>query len=69
MTRRTSWRYYHRDQAAIARQVATWMGEILGWSDDHRNEELALYDRTLQSAACGLAPRVAPQRAEQVQPA
>jgi glycerol-3-phosphate dehydrogenase len=74
MIRRTSWRYYHRDHAAVAQQVAGWMSEILGWSDERREEELALYDRTVSSAAaCGVANRFAsppPQlNAEQVQPA
>lgn len=31
MIRRTSWHYYHRDAAELAKQVATWMAEALGW--------------------------------------
>jgi len=59
MIRRTSWRYYHRDHAAIARQVADWMGELLSWSDQRRDEELALYESKVRSAACGVANRPA----------
>jgi len=68
MIRRTSWRYYHRDHAAIARQVAGWMGEQLGWSEQRREEELAMYDRAVGSAACGSAQRpTTPRHDEQVQ--
>jgi glycerol-3-phosphate dehydrogenase len=45
MIRRTSWRYYHRDQERIAEQVAEWMAEELGWSEDRRDAELQSYCR------------------------
>ncbi len=68
MIRRTSWRYYHRDHAAIARQVAGWMGELLGWSAERRDEEFAEYDRAVGSAGCGSTrPTTAPRHDEQVQ--
>jgi glycerol-3-phosphate dehydrogenase len=44
MIRRTSWRYYHRDHLPIAQQVAAWMREMLDWSLDRMNEELASYE-------------------------
>jgi glycerol-3-phosphate dehydrogenase len=43
MIRRTSWRYYHRDQMEIAERVAGWMGEIAGWDDRVREEQLQRY--------------------------
>jgi glycerol-3-phosphate dehydrogenase len=45
MVRRTSWHYYYRDAAAKARQVADWMGELLGWSAGARRAELEWYGR------------------------
>jgi hypothetical protein len=69
MIRRTGWRYYHRDHAAIASQVAGWMGELLGWSESRAGQEMALYHRMLKSGACGPAARNAVRRDEQVQPA
>lgn len=43
MTRRTNWRYYHRDSAAIASKVLDWMGEILGWSESAKQAEWVAY--------------------------
>src|SRR5262249_26534392 len=54
MIRRTSWRYYHRDHMAIAQQVARWMQQPLGWSDDRGEEELDDYKNVIP-AACGFA--------------
>jgi glycerol-3-phosphate dehydrogenase len=45
MVRRTSWHYYFRDAATKAGQVANWMGELLGWSEDTRRAELDRYAR------------------------
>ena len=45
MVRRTSWHYYFRDAAAKAGQVANWMGELLGWSEETRRAELDRYAR------------------------
>jgi glycerol-3-phosphate dehydrogenase len=45
MVRRTSWHYYFRDAASKARQVADWMGELLGWSAEAQNAELERYAR------------------------
>jgi hypothetical protein len=70
MIRRTSWRYYHREHVAVAQQVATWMSELLGWSQEHTVEELMMYNDAVASAACGLAaspPQL--QTQQQVQPA
>jgi len=55
MIRRTSWRYYHRDHLTIARNVAGWMKEILGWTDDQTSQELREYRELTDSAACGFA--------------
>ncbi|MBX7209964.1 MAG: glycerol-3-phosphate dehydrogenase/oxidase [Verrucomicrobiaceae bacterium] len=45
MIRRTSWHYYHRDAAGLAKQCAMWMAAALGWSDSRMNEELGNYLR------------------------
>lgn len=45
MVRRTSWHWYFRDASAKARQVADWMGELLGWSAQARHAELERYAR------------------------
>lgn len=41
MLRRSGWHYYERESAAQLEQVATWMAELLGWSDAERAAELA----------------------------
>jgi glycerol-3-phosphate dehydrogenase len=41
MLRRTRWQYYHRNADEIARQTAAWMAELLGWTPDRTNTELA----------------------------
>ncbi len=51
MIRRTSWHYYHRDAAQKARQVTDWMGELLGWTDAMRADELQKYE-----SAAGVQP-------------
>ena len=51
MVRRTSWHYYFRDAAAKARQVADWMGELLGWSAEALPAELERYARMTGSQA------------------
>jgi glycerol-3-phosphate dehydrogenase len=43
MVRRTSWQYYHRDAAEKAAQVAEWMGELLGWTNEQRAAEIQRY--------------------------
>ena len=43
MVRRTNWHHYRKDAFERARQVADWMGEILGWSDAMRANELEQY--------------------------
>jgi glycerol-3-phosphate dehydrogenase len=43
MVRRTSWHYYLRDAAAKAQQVASWMAEMLGWTEAQRAAEIARY--------------------------
>ncbi|HVM49579.1 MAG TPA: glycerol-3-phosphate dehydrogenase/oxidase [Candidatus Acidoferrum sp.] len=55
MVRRTSWHYYCRDAAARARQVAEWMGELLGWSEETRRAELNRYG-SLAGSAKGASP-------------
>ncbi|HOX58072.1 MAG TPA: glycerol-3-phosphate dehydrogenase/oxidase [Candidatus Paceibacterota bacterium] len=45
MVRRTSWHWFYRDAAGKAREVAEWMGELLGWSGETRKAELERYAR------------------------
>jgi glycerol-3-phosphate dehydrogenase len=65
MIRRTSWRYYHRDHLAIARQIAPQMAQLLGWDAARTDEELADYQRQLDSICPrdGSHPDSPPQRA------
>lgn len=59
MTRRTNWRHYHRDSAAIARQVLDWMGGIHHWSGPEKTLEWENYIRGCSwSGAC--APGASP---------
>lgn len=59
MTRRTNWRHYHRDSAAVARQVLDWMGEIHHWSGPEKALEWENYLRGCSwSGAC--APGTSP---------
>lgn len=51
MVRRTSWHYYFRDAAEKAEQVAAWMAELCGWSDERRRAELAEYHRSTEVVA------------------
>jgi glycerol-3-phosphate dehydrogenase len=53
MLRRTSWHYYHHDAAAKAQEVATWMGDLLGWTEARRTAELARYGELRNPAAGG----------------
>jgi glycerol-3-phosphate dehydrogenase len=48
MFRRTSWRHYHHDHAALATTVAAWMAPLRGWSEADVRAEL---DRYRQIAA------------------
>jgi glycerol-3-phosphate dehydrogenase len=63
MVRRTGWHYYHRDTATKAEQVAHWMGELLGWTNEQRTVELARYlammhcQRTGDSSSSPTTPR------------
>ncbi len=43
MVRRTSWHYYYKDADSKAKQVAIWMGELLGWPEAVRDEEIERY--------------------------
>jgi len=43
MIRRTSWRYYYRNHAELARQAAQWMREICGWSEAEESREVSDY--------------------------
>jgi len=52
MVRRTSWRYYHRDQGAVARQVAGWMARVLGWGREKMQEEIARYEQGIEASGC-----------------
>ena len=61
MIRRTSWRYYHREHLAIARDVAGQMHQLLGWSSEQTEEELARYSALTAAAAGSCEDRAAPQ--------
>lgn len=43
MIRRTSWHYYHREAATMARTVAEWMASALGWSATQKEAEIQRY--------------------------
>ncbi len=63
MFRRTSWRHYNTDHLAIAEKVAGWMAELLGWSKQETEEQLADYRRmAVGPGASGAlsAPRTRP---------
>jgi glycerol-3-phosphate dehydrogenase len=45
MIRRTSWHYYFRYTQARAEQVADWMADVLGWTQEKRTAELTRYDQ------------------------
>ncbi len=53
MFRRANWRFYRRDHAAIAVDVAGWMGTVLGWTSLQTTQELERYGRM----TAPLAPR------------
>lgn len=48
MLRRTGWHYYHPDSAAIARQTAAWMAEILGWSETQQAAEMSRFQQAVK---------------------
>jgi glycerol-3-phosphate dehydrogenase len=50
MIRRTSWRYYHGNQVELAAQVAEWMAEELGWSEQEKADELVQYRQRFGTA-------------------
>ncbi len=43
MLRRTGWHYYLTDADQVARQVAGWMGKVLGWHQSQEEAELNRY--------------------------
>lgn len=47
MVRRTKWHFYLPDAAALARQVADWMGEMLNWNAERRSAELEHYQEAV----------------------
>jgi glycerol-3-phosphate dehydrogenase len=58
LLRRTSWHFYHANQAEIAEQAARWMAESLGWDRDRIELELKRYQNAAEhpprlSAAAG----------------
>jgi glycerol-3-phosphate dehydrogenase len=50
MLRRTGWHYYHSDAAHLADIVASWMGELRGWSTAERMSEVDAYNRATLAA-------------------
>jgi glycerol-3-phosphate dehydrogenase len=45
MLRRTSWHYYSTEAPKLAKRVADWMSDLLGWSPQARAAELERYAR------------------------
>jgi len=62
MIRRTSWRYYHKDHLAIAKQVAPWMQAALGWSDAETTAEITRYQALVVPSAASVSPNLSPKR-------
>ena len=62
LLRRTSWHYYHPNQAEIAVQVAGWMAEQLGWDVARREAELDRFRLLADSPPRALAPSDARDR-------
>jgi glycerol-3-phosphate dehydrogenase len=59
MLRRGGWHYYHRDSDRIAQQVAGWMAEMLGWTQERRQEELERYRALTANPKRSNTPRAA----------
>jgi len=51
LLRRTSWHFYHSNQSEIARTVAPWMADELGWDAAQTQGELERYFRTAEFIA------------------
>ncbi len=47
MIRRSSWHAYHRNSADLAKQVAVWMAEFLGWGEERLLEEITSQSKTM----------------------
>jgi glycerol-3-phosphate dehydrogenase len=43
MIRRSRWHYYHKDRMSVAEMVASWMADLLGWTDFVKQEEIQHY--------------------------
>jgi glycerol-3-phosphate dehydrogenase len=43
LVRRTSWHYYLDNKQDVAKQVAGWMADMLGWAAGRKAEEIAQY--------------------------
>jgi glycerol-3-phosphate dehydrogenase len=56
MIRRTSWRNYHRNHLAIARQVAGWMASTLNWSAACTAAQIERYVRITATRAATWQP-------------
>jgi glycerol-3-phosphate dehydrogenase len=57
MVRRSSWRYYHKNQLEIAERVAGWMAECLGWDEATKRYELERYTGQTSSPTAICGPR------------
>ncbi len=49
LLRRTSWHFYHPNQAEIAERTARWMAETLGWDRERQAAELDRYRESADS--------------------
>ena len=55
LLRRTSWHFYHANQAELADRAARWMADALGWDQERIELELKRYHATAEPA-----PRLGP---------
>ena len=54
MIRRGGWAHYVQDDSEVTEKVASWMGEILGWDEARRLEEIQRY-RVIHQRRCSVA--------------
>ena len=47
MIRRSGWHYYFVNRRDMAEQVAKWMGELIGWTKELKESEIARYEQML----------------------
>ena len=63
MLRRAGWTWYHADADRMARQVAGWMSELLGWTTAQQTDEIARHERAAGWRRHPQSPTPAPSQA------